>query len=99
MVVVMSDFMDAGFETAFKILGKRHDMLAVSVMDPRESELPPVGLVEFEDPETGETMLVDTGDAAFREAFAYEAKKAQKATKNLFQKMNVNYVQCLVLLK
>ena len=96
MVVVMSDFMDAGFETAFKILGKRHDMLAVSVMDPRESELPPVGLVEFEDPETGETMLVDTGDAAFREAFAYEAKKAQKATKNLFQKMNVNYVQCLV---
>lgn len=96
MVVVMSDFLDSGFETAFKILGKRHDMLAVSVTDPRESELPPVGLVEFEDPETGETMLVDTGDAAFREAFAYEAKKAQKATKNLFQKMNVDYVQCQV---
>ena len=61
MVVVMSDFMDAGFETAFKILGKRHDMLAVSVMDPRESELPPVGLVEFEDPETGENALDEHG--------------------------------------
>ena len=71
MIVVMSDFQDSGFDKAFKILCKRHDMLAVSVMDPREMELPPVGLVEFEDPETGETMLVDTGDAAFREAFAH----------------------------
>ncbi|MCK9181681.1 MAG: DUF58 domain-containing protein [Fibrobacteraceae bacterium] len=94
MVVVMSDFQDVGFEKAFKILCKRHDMLAVSVTDPRESELPPVGLVEFEDPETGETMLVDTGDASFREAFAREAKRTQKATKEIFQKMSVDYVRC-----
>ena len=71
-------------------------MLAVSVTDPRESELPPVGLVELEDPETGETMLVDTGDAAFREAFAHEARKAEKQTRNLFQKINVDYVHCQI---
>lgn len=96
MVVVMSDFLDSGYEKAFKILSKRHDLLAVSVTDPRESELPPVGLVEFEDPETGETFLVDTGDAAFREAFAYEAKKAQKVVRNGFQKINVDYVECKI---
>ena len=41
VVVVMSDFLDQGFENAFKILRKRHDVLAVSVVDPRETELPP----------------------------------------------------------
>ncbi len=96
MVVVMSDFLDSGYEKAFKILNRRHDLLAVSVTDPRESDLPPVGLVEFEDPETGETFLVDTGDAAFREAFAHEAKKAQKVIRNGFQKMNVDYVECKI---
>ncbi len=96
MVVVLSDFLDSGYETAFKVLAKRHDMLAVAVTDPRESELPPVGLVEFEDPETGETMLVDTGDAAFREAFLHEAKKASRAIRGGFQKMNVDYVECKI---
>lgn len=96
MVVVMSDFQDAGYEKAFRILRRRHDLLAVSVADPRELELPPVGLVEFEDPETGETMLVDTGDAAFREAFMHEAKKAEKSVRSTFQKIGVDYVRCLI---
>ena len=90
VVVVMSDFLDEGFENAFKILRKRHDVLAVSVVDPREMELPPAGLVELEDPETGETLLIDTGDAAFREAFAREAKRQGKATKELFQRMSID---------
>lgn len=96
MVVVMSDFQDAGYEKAFRILRRRHDLLAVSVADPRELELPPVGLVEFEDPETGETMLVDTGDAAFREAFMHEAKKVEKSVRSTFQKIGVDYVRCLI---
>ena len=68
-------------------------MLAVSVVDPREMELPPAGLVELEDPETGETLLIDTGDAAFREAFAREAKRQGKATKELFQRMSIDFVR------
>ena len=93
VVVVMSDFLDQGFENAFKILRKRHDVLAVSVVDPRETELPPAGLVELEDPETGETLLIDTGDATFREAFAREAKRQGKATKELFQRMSIDFVR------
>jgi uncharacterized protein (DUF58 family) len=68
-------------------------VLAVSVVDPRETELPPAGLVELEDPETGETLLIDTGDATFREAFAREAKRQGKATKELFQRMSIDFVR------
>lgn len=96
VVVVMSDFLDSGYERAFKILRKRHDVLAVSVVDPREVELPPVGLVELEDPETGETLLVDTGDSAFREAFKREAKKQTKETKESFDRMSVDFVRILI---
>ncbi|HHX15963.1 MAG TPA: DUF58 domain-containing protein [Fibrobacter sp.] len=96
VVVVMSDFLDTGYERAFKVLRKRHDVLAVSVVDPRELELPPVGLVELEDPETGETLLVDTGDSAFREAFKREAKKQTKETKESFDKMSVDFVRILI---
>ena len=96
VVVVMSDFLDTGYERAFKVLRKRHDVLAVSVVDPRELELPPVGLVELEDPETGETLLVDTGDSAFREAFKREAKKQTKETKESFDRMSVDFVRILI---
>lgn len=96
VVVVMSDFLDTGYERAFKVLRKRHDVLAVSVVDPSELELPPVGLVELEDPETGETLLVDTGDSAFREAFKREAKKQTKETKESFDKMSVDFVRILI---
>ena len=96
VVVVISDFLDTGNETAFKVLRKRHDVLAVSVVDPRELELPSVGLVEIEDPETGETLLIDTGDAVFRELFAKEAKKQTREMTLLFDKMSVDFVRILI---
>ena len=96
VVVVMSDFLDSGYERAFKVLRKRHDVLAVSVVDPRETELPPVGLVELEDPETGETLLIDTGDPQFREAFVREAKKQTKDMKTMFDRMSVDFVRILI---
>ncbi|MDR1759463.1 MAG: DUF58 domain-containing protein [Fibrobacter sp.] len=96
VVVVLSDFLDSGFERSFKILRKKHDVIALSVVDPRETELPAVGLVELEDPETGEVLLIDTGDAAFREAFMREAKKQARAAKEMFQRMSIDYVRILI---
>lgn len=96
VVVVLSDFQDSGFERPFKILRKKHDVIALSVVDPRETELPPVGLVELEDPETGETMLIDTGDAAFREAFRREAQKQSKEAKEMFKRMSIDYVRIMI---
>src|SRR5436309_7996540 len=57
IVFLLSDFLDTGFEKAFKRTGKRHDLIAVPISDPRENELPVVGLLQMEDAETGRQLL------------------------------------------
>ena len=69
VVFLISDFLAPEFNKALKIANKKHDIIAVVITDPREVELAPVGLVELEDAETGETLLVDTGFPRFRDAF------------------------------
>lgn len=79
VVFLVSDFQDEGFEGALAIAGRRHDLVAIRIGDEREEELPPLGYVELEDPETGEQVVVDTSDPDFREAFsaAVERKRAE----------------------
>lgn len=69
VVFLVSDFLAGGFGRALNIAGRRHDTIAVRVRDRRETELPSIGLVEFEDAETGERFVVNTSDRSFREAF------------------------------
>jgi uncharacterized protein (DUF58 family) len=66
---LVSDFRDNGFEKALAVAGRRHDLIAVRLSDPREEALPPVGLVELEDPETGQRVVVDTSSSTFQAAF------------------------------
>jgi uncharacterized protein (DUF58 family) len=66
---LVSDFRDEGFEKALAVAGRRHDVVAVRLADARERELPPLGLLELEDPETGERVVVNTSKPAFRAAF------------------------------
>ena len=66
MVFLISDFLAAGCAARCAIAARRHDLIAVVLDDPRESELPDVGLLELEDAETGEALVVDTGDAHLR---------------------------------
>jgi uncharacterized protein (DUF58 family) len=66
---LVSDFRDSGFEKALAVAGRRHDLIAVRVGDLRERELPSLGLLELEDPETGERVVVNTSDARFRATF------------------------------
>src|SRR3972149_2636623 len=68
IVFVISDFMDQGYEAALRIAGKRHDLIGISLLDPRENELPKVGLITFRDAETGQQGWVDTSSAAVRNA-------------------------------
>ncbi|WP_379542675.1 DUF58 domain-containing protein [Pseudonocardia sulfidoxydans] len=79
LVVVVSDFLaDDGWQRPLGLLARRHDVVAVQVVDPREFDLPDAGLVYVEDAETGEVILVDSGDAAFR-ARLREAADARQA--------------------
>ena len=73
VVFLVSDFLDPRYKHALRVAGRRHDVIAVVLDDPRESELPAVGLVELEEAETGTRYVLDTGDARVREAFARQA--------------------------
>jgi uncharacterized protein (DUF58 family) len=69
LLFLFSDFLATGYERALERTGHRHDVVAVVVSDPREHELPPVGLLEVQDAETGQQLIIDTSSTRFREAF------------------------------
>jgi uncharacterized protein (DUF58 family) len=85
VIFVISDFADVGFEPAMRTAAKRHDLIAIRVSDPREGQMPPVGLIELEDAETGRTRLVDLNHAQTRVGFAYVTRSREEQLKRLFQ--------------
>ena len=89
---LVSDFITEGFERALRIANKRHDMVAVSVTDPRELEIPNVGFVELEDAETGEITLIDTSDRKMMERFNRFNVKNMEERAKLFRGMGVDLV-------
>jgi uncharacterized protein (DUF58 family) len=74
VVFLISDFLDDGYARALHVTARRHDLIPMSVVDPAEEVLPDLGLVIFEDAETGELMAFDSSAAAVRRGF--EAKQA-----------------------
>jgi uncharacterized protein (DUF58 family) len=74
VIFLVSDFLTTGYESALARLARRHDLVAIQVVDPRERELPDVGLVTLWDPERGNWRVVNTADRAVRERFAERAK-------------------------
>jgi len=80
LVFVISDFISVpGWERSLDLLNRRHEVIAVRLLDPRELELPDVGPIVVEDSETGEQLYVDTGNRAFRSRFI-EAAAVREAT-------------------
>lgn len=97
VVFFLSDFLGEPYENpefrkALKIANRRHDLVAFSLTDPREVEMPNVGLVELEDLETGETVLVDTTDGLFREEFSQVANQAVEERNRMFRTLGVDHV-------
>jgi uncharacterized protein (DUF58 family) len=70
VVFVVSDFQAGGYDDALRIARRRHDVIPIVVTDPREMELPDVGLIELFDGETGETVLVDSSSRSVRDSYA-----------------------------
>ncbi|MBI3783541.1 MAG: DUF58 domain-containing protein [Deltaproteobacteria bacterium] len=90
---VISDFLDPRAKLALKIANRRHDVIAVVLDDPRDLTLPDVGLVEVEDAESGELMLVDTGDARVRREFAARADAARRERERLLRSVDVDAIE------
>ena len=80
LVFVVSDFISApGWQDALSRLAQRHEVVAVRLFDPMEMALPDVGLVTVQDAETGEQLLIDASDPAFRERYAAIAEQHEAA--------------------
>ena len=92
VVFLFSDFLDAGYEAALKVANRRHDLVAVTIADPRELALPDIGIVELDDAETGLEMLVDTSDASVRQSFARSTQDLMTARQRLFRSVGVDWV-------
>ena len=60
VVFLISDFLDDSYLRSLKIANKKHDLITIQLLDPAELELPDMGLLKVEDPETGETFWIDT---------------------------------------
>ena len=90
---MVSDFLDREWERALRIAARRHDVIAVVLDDPRERELPAVGLVELEEAETGERYVVDTGSAVVRVAFARTAAAARTERDRMLRAADVDAVE------
>jgi uncharacterized protein (DUF58 family) len=73
IVAVLSDFQDSRYERPLGILRRRHDVVAIHFQDPRETDVPAVGLVALVDPETGERRVVDTSDPMVRRRLSRSA--------------------------
>ncbi len=92
VIFLMSDFMDSGYERLLRILNKRHDIVGISISDPREKELPDIGLVEFEDAETGEILLLDTGDDLLKKEFANRRLSLIESRNRAFRSMSLDAI-------
>ena len=91
-VFLVSDFYDDELKTPLALINKRHDLIAVSLRDPREHTLPSAGLIELTDAETGRTMLVDTAETGFRRR--YESRTEQQE-QDLLATFRASGVDCI----
>ncbi len=92
ILVLVSDFFDEGYESMLRAAAQRHDTVGVELQDRREEELPPMGLVDLTDAETGETVTLDTRDEAARRAFEAAARARRERTAALFRRTGVGHV-------
>ena len=94
MVFVVSDFVSrTEWSPALERLARRHDVVAVRLVDPLESRIPDLGLLTFQDAETREQILVDTGNRRFRQRFAAAAEKAQATVRAAFARAGVDCLE------
>ena len=89
---IISDFYDKDYKKPLSIAGKRHDIVAISITDPRETELPDIGIINLEDPETGRDFLLDTSSAAVRKDFRMNSLKMLDERQQLFRSTNIDHI-------
>lgn len=92
IVFMLSDFLSSNYQDALNIAAKRHDVVGVQVYDQRDKELPPVGLIQVADAETGATQWIDTTDRRVRQYYEQQFLQHSQYCKNAFMKSGAELV-------
>lgn len=95
IIFIISDFYAEDFYRPVKVLRNKHDIIALRVVDPREMDIPDVGMIELEDEETGEQLLLDTSDEEFRENYRQLMKEKEEELRRNLRKSKVDLVNIL----
>jgi len=91
-IFVLSDFLNEGFEGPLRRLSRKHDTVAVVLEDKLELEIPSLGLVDFEDPETGETVCVDTSSPVFKREYQEYLKQLNARRESELKRAQVDLI-------
>ena len=90
---IVSDFYDTAYERSLALASAKHDVVPVVLHDPRDADLPDVGLASFEDLESGESIVVDTSDARVRGWYAGAMGKIAESRRTSFHKLGLDSVE------
>lgn len=93
IVFLISDFMDRGYERALRIVGRKHDLIGVTLVDPREEELPKAGLLAFRDAESGSLRWIDTSSEQLRKAFTSYRRAVRGEQKTAFVRSKLDEIE------
>jgi uncharacterized protein (DUF58 family) len=93
IVFLLSDFQQDGLRKSLAVTSSRHDLIAISITDPREITIPDVGLVTLEDAETGETVLVDTASTRVRTELERRLKARREDTRRLLSSLKIDHIE------
>jgi len=93
VVFLVSDFISKNFEAPLRVAAKRHDLVSISITDPREETLPRVGLIELEDAETGESVLIDTRNKKSLAAYKQEIARRRTELDELLRSTGVDEIR------
>ncbi len=92
VVFLISDFKDSGYEKQLRLSSKRHSLIAITLQDRREVELPDVGLIELEDAESGERVVIDTRAAEARHLYTELNRRADTERQQVFRANQVDSI-------
>ena len=92
IVFLISDFLTENYHKALQVANNKHDIIAIDILDPREVDLPNVGIIELEDAETGEIIMVDTANSSIRSGFFSESEQDRETREKFFKSIGVDNI-------
>ena len=92
IVFLISDFFDEGFEHALKVISRHHDLVAVTVSDPRELSLPDVGYLQLVDAESDARVVFDSGSRSVREQFEHLVAEDEGKLRRMLRRLSIDHI-------